>query len=144
MATLLYDTLREPPKRGSVRELVLIQYVMRRENIQHARLRALAQVIIDQEKGVKAFEEYMKEAFPYLETAKRREHGKHMSVLMEEIKRGGLAITQKHETSMKSRLKTKVVERSAAPSTNAPNEDMARSIARRIGPSLPLWGRRDR
>src|SRR5262249_25431653 len=103
-ATLLVQTLREPPARGSLRESVLILYVLRKEHVEHARLRALAQAIIHQEKGVEAFDAYQKVAFPWLTTQKRREADEHIRRLRDEVMRGPLTIRPLWETRpMRSR-----------------------------------------
>ena len=88
-------------------------YVLKKEQIEHARLRALAQSIVNKEKGGEVFTEYMKVAFPWLETQKKRDHSDHVRILMEEVKRGALGIRPLWEEKKgRSRLKTKVVERS--------------------------------
>lgn len=87
-------------------------YVLKKEQIEHARLRALAQAIIAKDKGKEVFDEYMKVAFPWLETKKRREKSDHIRVLLEEVKKGGLSITPLWQEKMRSRLKHRVVEQS--------------------------------
>ena len=79
--------------------------MMKLETIEHARFRALAQIIIDQEKGVRAFEEYMKLAFPYLEAVKTRDKDKLLEVLRREVRRGPLMITPMKQPMVHSRLK---------------------------------------
>lgn len=93
-------------------------YVLKKEQIEHARLRALAQSIIAKEKGKEVFDEYMKVAFPWLETQKKRDVSEHIRILNDEVKRGGLGIKplwSGQDSRMRSRLKTKVVEREGAP-----------------------------
>jgi hypothetical protein len=94
-------------------------YVLKKEQIEHARLRALAQSIIAKEKGKEVFDEYMKVAFPWLETQKRRDTEEHVRILMDEVKKGGLGIKPlwQGQDKMRSRLKTKVVERTASAKT---------------------------
>jgi hypothetical protein len=77
---------------------------MKLETIEHARLRALAQVIIDKDKGIEAFEEYMKIAFPYLEATKRRDKEDHIRLLQREVGRGPLKVTPVESPAMKSRM----------------------------------------
>ncbi len=89
-------------------------YVLKKEHIEHARLRALAQSIIAKEKGKEVFDDYMKLAFPWHETQKKRDHAEHIRILNDEVKRGGLGIRplwSGRDSKMRSRLKTKVVER---------------------------------
>ena len=88
-------------------------YVLKKEQVEHARLRALAQAIISKDKGKEVFDEYMKVAFPWLETQKKRERIDHVRILKDEVKKGALGIKPLWQDSpMRSRLKTKVVERS--------------------------------
>jgi hypothetical protein len=113
---LLFASLREPPPRGSPQESILMLYVLKKEQVEHARLRALAQAIIAKEKGKEVFEDYMKIAFPWLETQKQRDKNDHVQILLEEVKKGGLSIKPLwQEQKMRSRLKMKVVEKVAAP-----------------------------
>lgn len=107
----MYQTLREPPKRGSLRESVLILFVLQKEQVEHARLRALAQGIVNKEKAVEAFEEYQRTAFPWIETQKRRDAQSYIKLLSDEVKRGALGIRPLWEKPMRSRLKTRVVPR---------------------------------
>lgn len=113
-AQLLMSTLKEPPKFGSVRETVLIMLTLMQERSNHARLRALVQSVVDKEKGVEAFEEYMKVAFPWIETAKGRERMDHMKRLMNEVKRGPLAVAPMAMPRAKSRLRDRIERREPA------------------------------
>jgi len=86
-------------------------YVLKKEQIEHARLRALAQAIIEKDKGKEVFDEYMKVAFPWLETKKSRDKEASIKILLEEVKKGGLGIKPLWQEKMRSRLKHRVVER---------------------------------
>lgn len=79
------------------------------ENIEHAKFRAQAQIFMDQEQGVEAFEEYMKIAFPYLESVKQREKADHIKALEDWVGRGPMKITPMLAPKMQSRMKHKVV-----------------------------------
>lgn len=83
---------------------------MRLENIEHAKFRAQAQIFMDQDKGIEAFEEYMKIAFPYLESAKKREKADHIKALEQWTKQGPLMVTPMLSPKMKSRMRHKVIE----------------------------------
>jgi len=88
-------------------------YMLKREHVEHGRLRALATAIINKEKAGEAFDDYMKTAFPWLETQKGRERQSSIKVLQDEIKRaaGGFAIKPLwQENKIRSRLKTRVVD----------------------------------
>lgn len=77
---------------------------VKRETIEHARFRALAQITIDKEKGIEAFEEYMKIAFPYLEASKKKERGDHIKALQHWVSKGPIGVQPLVMPKMKSRL----------------------------------------
>lgn len=106
---------------------------MRLEEIEHARFRALSQLIVDQEKGVEAFEEYMKVAFPYLDAVKKKDRQHHINILKEWTKRGPLKITPLTQPKMKSRMKQRVV--SEKDRRNAATK--AGSLSKRLGRIVP-------
>jgi len=84
------------------------------ETIEHARFRAMAQITINQEKGVEAFEEYMKLAFPYLDGAKKRDRNKYVDYLKEEIGKGPIRVRAASPPKKgKSRIKEKMVAHDA-------------------------------
>jgi hypothetical protein len=114
------STLKETPKFGSVRETVLIMYALMRERGDHARLRVIVQSVVDKEQGVKAFDEYMKIAFPWIETAKGRARMDHMKELLNEVRRGPLSVTPMAMPKVNSRLRTKI-EKQASPDPAAMN-----------------------
>lgn len=102
-------TLRELPQKGSLRESVLILLHLKQEEINHARIRALAQTIINKEKGPEVFEEYMRLAFPWVETAKKRDRSEQIKLLQQEVSRGALGIKPLWEKPVRSRLKAKTM-----------------------------------
>jgi hypothetical protein len=126
----LFQSLREPPVKGSLRESVLVLYVHMREQIEHARLRALAQAVVNKEKAVEAFEEYLKAAFPWLETQKRRDVQHFVKLLGDEVKRGALGIRPLWEKPVRSRLKTRVVQRRSEKSMD--------DIYEKLGMTVPV------
>lgn len=111
-------------------------YVLKKEQIEHARLRALAQSIIAKEKGKEVFDEYMKVAFPWLETQKKRDTAEHVRILMDEVKKGGLGIKPlwQGQDKMRSRLKTKVVERAEAQRT----PEQLSKLSKKLGRTVPI------
>lgn len=127
-ANLLFKTLRAPPEYGSLRESVLTLLQMKLETIEHARFRALAQIIIDKEKGVDAFEEYMKIAFPYLEATKKQERRHVIEKLQKEVYKGPIAVTPMEMPKMKSRVST---AKSARTSPQSPAEE--KRLYKKIG-----------
>jgi hypothetical protein len=89
---VLATTLREPPRWRSPRASVLQFYFLKKEEIEFKKELALAQLQIDQKQGTERFEEYRKEAFPWIEAAKKRVDSYHAQKLVEAIKAGPLAI----------------------------------------------------
>lgn len=84
---------------------------MKQEEINHAKIRALAQIMVNKEKGPEVFEEYMRSAFPWAETVRRRVNAEQIKVLNEEVKKGVIAIKGPlwQQQKIRSRLKTRVV-----------------------------------
>lgn len=87
-------------------------FVLKKEYIEHARLRALATAILNKEKGGEAFDEYRKEAFPWVETQQKRDKEGHIALLNAEVKKGALGIKPLWEAKqrVKSRMRTRIVE----------------------------------
>jgi hypothetical protein len=113
-------------------------YVLKREQIEHARLRALAQAIIQKEKGKEVFDDYMNVAFPWLATSKRQEKNDHIRLLMEEVKKGQLGIKPLwQETRGRSRLRTRVVERAEKQATPQARQNMNRLYSK-LGKIVPV------
>lgn len=110
-------------------------YVLKKEQIEHARLRALAQAIVEKDKGKEVFDDYMKVAFPWLETTKTREKSDHIKVLLEEVKKGGLGIKPLWEDKGRSRMKHRVVEREDGPKKS--REEM-NSLYAKLGKVIPV------
>jgi hypothetical protein len=129
-ANLLLHTLQAPPQKGSLQESALILLLIQQEAIEHARFRALAQIIVDQEKGVEAFEEYMKIAFPYLTSAKRREKQQYIELLKKEAMRGPIGVTPVTMPSVNSRMKKKLMTPAKRAETN--------SLYQKLGDTIPL------
>lgn len=128
----MLSTLRELPPRGSLQESVLILLHMKHEEINHARIRALAQIMVNKEKGPEVFEEYMKSAFPWIETVKKRTNQEQIKVLLEEVNKGALSIKGPlWQKPIQSRLKARVVER------NRSNEEID-ALYKKLGPVLPM------
>ena len=109
-------------------------YVLKKEQIEHARLRALAQAIIEKDRGKEVFDDYMKVAFPWLETQKGRDRNDHIQVLMEEVKKGGLSIKPLwQESAVRSRMRTRVVERASPKSRDDMNK-----LYSKLGKVIPV------
>jgi hypothetical protein len=114
-------------------------YVLKKEQIEHARLRALALAIISKDKGKEVFDDYMKVAFPWLETQKMRDRGDHVRILLDEVKKGGLSIRPLwQETKMRSRLRTVVVNRDPKPENTAASNASKNELYSKLGRIVPV------
>ena len=111
----MLKTLQAPPRLGSLQEWVLILTLDRLEDIEHARFRALAQLIADKEKGVEAFEDYMKIAFPSLEGRKSAQKEQAKEALKQWVATGPLKVKPllQQDKMGKSKLKTRVMAHKA-------------------------------
>ena len=107
--------------------------LMRLESIEHSKFRASAQLIIDKEKGVEAFEAYMKAAFPYLEATKREQNRDVMTQLSKEVKKGAIQIRPMVEQKVRSKLKTRLVKR-ATPKTKKESN----ALYGKLGDTVPV------
>jgi hypothetical protein len=103
-----------------------MQYVLKRDLIEHARFRALATAITNKDKASEIFEEYRKEAFPWVETQKNRDTQNTVRLLQEEVKRGAMGIRPLWEATKKvrSRMKTRIVEAERPDTPQRSKEEM--------------------
>lgn len=111
-ANLLLRTLQAPPPRGSLQEWALIFLLDRLEDIEHARFRALAQLLIDKKEGAKAFEDYISVAFPSQAIRNKKKNDDIKVALQDWVKKGPMKVTPLIPLG-KSKLKgrvTKVVQ----------------------------------
>ena len=106
---------------------------MRLESIEHARFRASAQIVLDQEKGVEAFEAYMKVAFPYLESVKRQQNADVLQQLNKEVRKGAIQIRPVVEQKVRSKLKTRLVKR-----TTPRTKDESNKLYGKLGETVPV------
>lgn len=128
---MLLRTIGAPPEVGTLRESVLTLLVMKLETIEHARFRALAQITLEKEKGVEAFEEYMKIAFPYLEATKKHERRSHIEKLQSEIHRGPIAVRALATPQLKSRMSASKASR-IRPQSREEEQRLYKRIGRTI------------
>lgn len=116
----------------------MLAYVERKGQIEHSKLRALAQVVIDPKAGIDVFKEYMDIAFPWLEKKKANQNKTAIELMMAAIKGGPLAVKEMQQVQVRSRLKQKVERPPALP----PTTETSRRISERLGSSIPLRGGR--
>lgn len=101
---MLFSTLRRTPRKGSAQEFAMMLWLIKKEQIEHAKIRANAQLLIDKEAGVKAFEEYMKEAMPYMEAIEQQKSAEIKQALEREAKRGPMRVSPLSPMSLKSKI----------------------------------------
>jgi len=101
------------------------------ETIEHARFRALAQLIVDSKKGIEAFEEYMKIAFPYLEASKKRDRDKYIDILKNEVFKGPMRVRSMRAPMAQSRMKKKVV------AVNKRAQEQMDGLYKKMGDTIP-------
>jgi len=134
---LLFHTLREPPKKGSLRESILLLYVLKKAEIEYTRDLALAQIQLDKDKGLERFNEYRKTMFPWVETAKKRDDEAHRKILDEAVKRGPLVVRPLHQQKIKSRLVQRVEKHQASKATKEVLQQQ-NDLYRRLGKTVPV------
>lgn len=105
-------TLRRPPPRGSAQSYVLQALLIRKDHIEYTRTRAIVQAVINKEEANNALELYRDTQMPYLPKVKRSERQDVIKRLMSEVAKGSMVITPVMQKQVKSKLKTKVVQRS--------------------------------
>jgi len=126
-ANLLLATLREPPPRGSVQSYVLQALLIRKDQIEFLKVRALIQATVNKEAADKALSEYRDAQLPYLPKVQKDDRSMHIKKLMEEVGRGEMSITPVMQKRVKSKMRHKVVQRDEA--RNA----QANRIAKKVG-----------
>lgn len=126
---MLLQTLRNPPRAGSLQESILLLLILKRDEIEMHKTRSLLQAIVKQDAGPEAFKEFFSVAFPWVKVAKKREEGEIIKRLQDEIKRGPLAVFAQRDT-YRSRLKTKVVKREEA-------GPLISRLTSKISPAIP-------
>lgn len=104
--------------------------VMQKEEAEHAKFRALAQLQIDKEAGAKAFEEYFDTAFPHIKKEMQQSDMSLAQLLQKEVTKGGLAVHRmSSEKKVRSRLKHRYERR---------DTELADKVMTRVGASMRL------
>lgn len=95
---------------GSLQEFALRELVLIRDEIEHSRLTVLAQIAVNPEAGIKAYQDYLKVAFPYLKTSQQREYSDITKIIEREMKmfKDGIPISVSKKAPARSRLREQV------------------------------------
>jgi 2-oxo-4-hydroxy-4-carboxy--5-ureidoimidazoline (OHCU) decarboxylase len=104
---------------------------MRLETIEHARFRALAQIYVDKEKGIEAFEEYVKIAFPYMTAVKDRSKEAAHNALKSWVGSGQIMVRAMPESKGKSKMRAKLTK------TTTQTREQAESLYKKMGNVVP-------
>jgi hypothetical protein len=83
--------------------------LVQQDAIEHARMRAIAQIMVSKEKAVEVFDSYVIEAFPWIEAVKQREKDESKEMLQRWVSGGPMVVDQILEPKFRSTLKTKMV-----------------------------------
>lgn len=134
---LLLKTLRDPPRPGSPREWALRNLVLRQEEIEFAKTRAIAQLLLSKEQGKEAFDAYMSLALPFVDVAKRAVDDEMKKALAREVKRGGMRVRAFGDKQKKKAN----VNRVTAPDPNGNNKEMGR-LYKKLGDRVGTGKRR--
>jgi hypothetical protein len=110
--------------------------IIRKDQIEHAATRLLTQAQVNAEAAPKVFEEYVKIRYPYLETAKKREHDDAIKQLIAEVNKGPLTITPMGDPAVKSRLHKKVEKADVLPASSSGK--VSSRLLSKIGKAVPL------
>lgn len=124
-------TLRSPPPRGSVQALVLQALLLRKDQIEYMRTKAIVQAIVNKDAADDALKVYSETVMPYLSRVKRDDRNQHIKRLMTEVARGAMSITPVMQKQVKSKLKTRVVERDSG--SQEEHVAMQRKISKKLG-----------
>lgn len=107
--------------------------MLRKEQITYSRDLALAQIQIDKDKGLERFQEYRKEMFPWVETAKKRDEDAHKKILAEVVKKGPLVVSKVGTKSVRSRL----VQRVDRKNVSKELLQQQNALYKRLGKTIP-------
>jgi hypothetical protein len=119
---------------GSLREALLISLWLQKEQMEFDQTFAIIQTMVNKDKAKDALETYKKSRFPWIESSKKKQQADDIKRLMDEVKRGALVITPQASPRMRSRLKTKVVQR---PPSDGKTTKEQTAIYTSIGSAIP-------
>ena len=89
--------------------------------------RAIIQALVNKDAADGALKEYRDQQLPYLPKVQQDDRSRHIKKLMEEVGRGSMSITPVIQKRVKSKMNTKVVQRSEE------RVEQSNRIAKKIG-----------
>lgn len=107
---------------------VLQALLIRKDQIEYMRTRTIVQAIVNKDAADDALKSYREVQMPYLSRIQKNDRGQHIKKLMEEVARGPIGITPVMPKQVRSKLKTRVIQRTK-------EEQLAqdRRISKKIG-----------
>lgn len=88
----------------------------------------MAQALVNKDAADEALKNYSDTLMPYLARIKKDDRNQHIKRLMDEVSRGPMSITPVMQKAVKSKLKTRVIERSTEEQVAA-----TRRITKKLG-----------
>jgi hypothetical protein len=92
------------------------------------RTRAIVQALVNKDKAQEALESYRDTQMPYLQSVQNKDRQQHIKRLMDEVSKGALKVTPIMPKQVRSRLKTRVVQR-----TEEEQRAQSRRLSKQIG-----------
>ena len=94
--------------------MVLQALILKKDQIEYFKTRAIIQAVVDAKEADEALKAYRDVQFPYYQKQQSSQKRAVIDQLMNEVKKGGFVVTPVgQQKKMRSRLKTRVVERTA-------------------------------
>lgn len=102
--------------------------LIRKDQIEFTRTRAIVQALVNKDEADNALKTYRDAQMPYLPRIQKDDRQKHIQRLMSEVARGPMQITPVMQPKVRSKLKTRVVQRSEEERATA-----QRRLSKKIG-----------
>lgn len=108
--------------------------MLKQEEIELAKTRAMVQSIIKKDAGPDAWKDYYQVVYPWIETAQKQEKEQWIARLNEEVKQGPLAVIARHDAPFRSRLKARTIPREEVSDVRDP--EALKRLSQRLRPSV--------
>ena len=102
--------------------------LIRKDQIEYMRTRAIVQAVVNKEAADEALKVYRDTQMPYMSRIQKDDRQQHIKRLIDEVARGPIGIAPVMPRQVRSKLKTRVIQRSS-------EEQLAQSrrISKKIG-----------